>query len=177
MAEKTPKLALDAFLKQLRRAIGCIAEAEVRGSGYALGKLQSITLIPRGGGAKNAIHLRTTDGHRDILLAVYHQYTVGHLPGDPQRGPYKVSSAYYSYELTDREWQEILVYQWHPEGVSDITAPHLHVPRTVPIPLAQTSPPRAVALGGVHLPTGRILLEDLVETLIRDMGVEPRRRD
>lgn len=61
---------------------------------------------------------------------------------------------------------ELLVYHYHPEG--DVHAPHLHVNADV-----------AWAPKGLrkkHLPTGRVAIEDVVQLLIEDLGVAPRRR-
>ena len=90
---------------------------------------------------------------------------------------YQIRLASYSYEVLDREEREILVYHWHPGGVSDITFPHLHIARVALLPLVRTDPLRTVALGEMHLPTNRVLLEDVVELLIREFAVAPLRED
>ncbi len=72
-----------------------------------------------------------------------------------------MKTVYYSYAIRDRDEREVLVYQWHPEGVSDVTFPHLHISRSAPIPLARTDPPRTVAIGRMHLPTNHVRLDDL----------------
>ena len=84
---------------------------------------------------------------------------------------------YYAYTILDRDARELLAYHWHPEGVSDVTFPHLHVPRAEPIPLARTDPVRSAAVGEMHLPTNRVLLEDVVELLIREFSIVPLRPD
>jgi hypothetical protein len=92
-----------------------------------------------------------------------------------------VSSRYYAYELLDREDNEVLVYHWHPEGASGITYPHLHLSSQVsPIALAPIHPnrvPATVDYDELHIPTGRVLVEDLVRMLIERLDVRPLRRD
>lgn len=87
-----------------------------------------------------------------------------------------VNTSAYRYHILDRDDREIVAYHWHPEGVSSVTEPHLHLsgrlnpldtgPRDVPIPL-----------GEMHLPTGTVTLTQVVRLLITEFGVEPRRDD
>lgn len=74
---------------------------------------------------------------------------------------FQVQTTNYRYHILDRDGREILAYHWHPEGVSSVTDPHLHLsgrlnpldtgPRDVPIPL-----------GDMHLPTGIVSLAQVV---------------
>ena len=90
---------------------------------------------------------------------------------------YRVTLAYYAHTIRDRDERELLAYHWHPEGFSDVTAPHLHLPRVAPIPLPRTEPARAVSLGEMHVPTNHIHLEDVIELLIREFAFAPLRPD
>lgn len=82
----------------------------------------------------------------------------------------------YDYEISDRDGHEILTYHWHPEGVSPVTEPHLHLSgRLRPLDLGPRDAP--VALGEMHLPTGVVTLAQVVQLLITEFGVEPRRED
>jgi len=88
----------------------------------------------------------------------------------------RVETTGYLYEINDRDGREILAYHWHPEGVSPITEPHLHLSgRLRPFDLGDRD--TAVRLGGMHLPTGIVTLARMVHLLIAEFGAEPRRAD
>ena len=75
----------------------------------------------------------------------------------------------YLYAVRVPDGIEILAYQWHPEGVSSVITPHLH--------LASGSGVTRPRLLGAHLPTGHVTLAQFVRCLIEELGVEPRRPD
>ena len=84
------------------------------------------------------------------------------------------------YELLDREERELVVYHWHPKGVSTVRSPHLHFAGAPPLvlppgPGEQQS--HQLAINRAHFPTGRIAIEAFIELLIRDFGIEPKRSD
>jgi len=154
-----------------------VAKAEVFGGGHALDRVHNLTFVSPGGTAGYTTPLRATSGHRDVQLAITEYYRIAPLPPDAGRNLYQIRLTYYAYTIRDRDERELLAYHWHPEGVSDVTAPHLHIPRVAPIPLPRVDPARAVALGEMHLPTNRVLLEDVVELLIREFAIVPLRPD
>jgi hypothetical protein len=126
------------------------------------------------------VPLRSAEGRRDLFLGVHHHYTIVHLPDDPTGGSFKVSSSRYMYEVLDRDERELFVYHWHPEGVSPIQVPHMHFSGAAPISLPPApggQQPRRLEVDRAHFPTGRIALEDVIELLIRDLGIVPRRGD
>lgn len=90
-------------------------------------------------------------------------------------GHFTVRSTYYAYEILDLDEKEILVYHWHPEGISSVTIPHLHLsPKIQPIQVASAGRTlQSVSLAAMHIPTSRILLEDVVRALIDDFKVQP----
>ena len=178
MVGSSSEEALDAFISRVRRTVQCVARAEVFGTGDLLDRsLRSLTLVPHGGGASRVTPLRRDDGRADLFLRIQEQFRVIRQSEDGGREPFRVEAVYYSYWILDRDEREILVYQWHPEGVSDVTLPHLHIPRVAPLPLPRTDPPRSVALGDMHLTTNRVFLEDVVALLIREFAVRPLRAD
>ena len=82
----------------------------------------------------------------------------------------------YRFHLLDRDDREILAYHWHPEGVSPITEPHLHLSgRLRPLDAGDRVAP--LALGEMHLPTGVVTLAQVVRWLITEFEVRPRRDD
>lgn len=72
----------------------------------------------------------------------------------------------YTYTLYEGSRRELIAWHWR---LSSSHGPHAHVRADVP------------DLGGsirkLHLPTGRVAFENIVEFLIRDLGVEPAQGD
>jgi hypothetical protein len=81
------------------------------------------------------------------------------------RGPWKISTAKYRYELF-ADNKSIVAYDWHPGRERD--APHLHVDCGIKSPYFHHK---------VHLPTGRVSLEEVLRMAIEDLDVKPRRSD
>jgi hypothetical protein len=114
---------------------------------------------------------------------VGHDYRIIKLEDEAdERGPWKVSTVKYTYVLLDELGNELLAYHWHPEdplqadGRSKVQSPHLHVPDTIePISLGDRFDP--FPLAEMHIRTGRVLLEDVVELLIDECGVQPLKDD
>lgn len=153
-----------------------MANAYVVGSGDEPDRPHAVTALPHNGDTGQKLPLRAQEsGRPDLFLELTHKYTIVHVPDDDERGPYKVQTSRYSYEVFDHDDQEILLYHWHPQGVSNIRHPHLHVPCAQPLnlPRPRTEEKRRVYIGNAHLPTSRVLLEDIIEVLIRDFGVAP----
>lgn len=63
--------------------------------------------------------------------------------------------------------------------MSHVTSPHVHVScaSTVSLPRSRTEQQRIIDIGGLHLPTGRVFLEDVVELLIREFDIQLLRDD
>lgn len=102
-----------------------------------------------------------------LTLHLLQQYEVVEATGE--RGPWKVSTRAYHYELDDEEGRELLAYHWHPRPPSPHTQPHLHLGAAAMIGHR--------AFTKAHLPTGRIALEDFLRLAIEDFGVVPLRED
>jgi hypothetical protein len=136
-----------------------------------------LTLYAPGQVQPNRIRLRTHGGAGELILKIVQQYNLIFLPDVVQRLPFDVLSSYYLYRILDRNEQEIVVYHWEPDGRSHIVKPHLHMPAAAPVTLAQAYGSRIADqkthLGKLHLPTGRIGIEEIVELLIVDFIVDP----
>lgn len=61
----------------------------------------------------------------------------------------------------DREWCEVLSYHFHPE--LQVRFPHLHLKNGEPL------------VTNAHLPTGRVSIESVVDSLILDFGIKSDR--
>lgn len=82
----------------------------------------------------------------------------------------------YAYRLCESGGREILVFHWHPESVSTVKHPHVHLSSRIrPIPLEPVG--LTLPLAEHHIPTGPVALADVVRYLIAEAGVEPRRPD
>ena len=75
----------------------------------------------------------------------------------------------YAYSISIRldDGAELLAYHWHPNGLSDVRTPHLHVAARFTTSL----------LGKVHLPTGTVPIASITQMLISEFGVAPLRKD
>jgi hypothetical protein len=181
LAGKTPEEAVDAFVHRIRESLSCIGDATAFASPGAPDQPRSLALYAHGQDEPGKILLSTYGGEGDIYLKVAHSFTLRHLPHDSIRGPYKVSSSFYQYIILDYGGSEILTYDWHPSGRGARFTPHLHVSVAGSIHLAERNGSarqgKRTHLGSFHLPTGRVLLEDVVELLIEEFGVDPLRAD
>ncbi|MBW3634610.1 MAG: hypothetical protein KY456_16445, partial [Chloroflexi bacterium] len=87
----------------------------------------------------------------------------------------------YQYRILDVAEKEIVVYDWAPTGLSPVRTPHMHIPAAGSIVLSQRAGSRLSVqktyLDDLHFPTGHILLEDIVELLIREFRVGSLRAD
>jgi hypothetical protein len=126
-------------------------------SGSDLNRIESLTL-------NKGIPSRLKS-NPPLYLTVKMLYRVTEAKGE--RGPWRVSTAAYYYALHDSKRRELLAFHWHPdsEGRKD---PHLHIYDAANI---------IRLLAKVHLPTGRIALEDFLRFLIQELKVKPIRAD
>jgi hypothetical protein len=180
LAGRSPRETADAFLGYFNQTLSCITDSFIKPSGYAPEPaLQSVTLVPRGGQAGDPVPLRTEHGRRGILLSVGHDYRIVRLEDEAdERGPWQMRTAKYAYVILDEQGNELLTYHWHPEdpfqpsGRSKVQSPHLHVAHTITsIPLGRNY--ADFALAEMHIRTGQVLLEDIVELLIDECGIHP----
>ena len=144
MAGRNPNEAVANFLEPLADAIGC----------FAKGRLSANVRTPYSEGVchfnrANDVSLRGTTG---IVVSFSMRYQVVE-DTDPVRGPWKVTTTGWMYTLRN-EGGELYEYHWHPISSSHVLTPHVHV-------------------GGQdrHIPTGRVMVEDVLE-LAREMGAE-----
>jgi hypothetical protein len=108
-------------------------------------------------------------GAAGLAMLMSIQYRIVEAEGE--RGPWKTSVAQYEYSLVEEDdGQEVLGFHWHPESRGRVNWPHVHVGTSM---LAQD----AVLDRRVHIPTGRVAVEDVLRLAILDFGVEPLRND
>jgi hypothetical protein len=181
LAGATPEEVVDAFVDRIRTTLDCITAGTAFGSGIVVGFDHSVTLYSPGQAEPNIIRLATHGGVGELLFRFAHLYNVVQIPGAMSRARFDVRTSFYQYRILDVAEKEIVVYDWAPVGRSPVRTPHLHIPAAGSIVLAQRAGSRPTArktyLGDLHFPTGHILLEDIVELLIREFGVGSRRAD
>jgi len=159
VAGRTPAEAVQNFVDPLQKAPSCVTNAvlTVRG-GYDVGRLHAVSIGTEPGYAQ----LR---GPRPLILEIVHHYRV--IEDDTVRGPHKVSTAGYVYELKDPQGARVIAYHWHPLEPGGPPFPHMHVgPGTG----------AEKAFDRFHFPTGRIS-EQVLRLAITDFDVEMRRDD
>lgn len=157
MAGRNHYQAVQAFLKPLRRATACVTKSVLVASGNDPAENPHAVTFPTGPAP--------LDGPHRLHLHVAHHYRV--VPAEGTAGPWRVHTAAYYYHLLGPNEQgalrEILLFHWHPEGASAVTAPHAHVP-------AYRQP---IDLSAVHLPTPRVSLELVLRLAIENLGAVP----
>lgn len=97
-------------------------------------------------------------------------------------GFFEVRTASYLYRILDLNEREIIAYHWHPEGVSPVVRPHLHLtsriqPVSIDDPARPDLEPERIALAEMHISTGPVPFEDVVRLLIEEFRVIPLRSD
>lgn len=131
--------------------------------------------------APNVARLRTHGGTGELLFRLGHSYVIAPFRDGGLPSAFAVTTTFYQYSILDYGGDEVVIYDWDPDGPSPVRTPHLHVPAAGSIILGQR--PRSpltnqrTFLGNFHLPTGPIFLEDIVEMLIREFQVVPRRQN
>jgi hypothetical protein len=90
---------------------------------------------------------------------------------DEQNGPYRCSTLSYIYDIvrecpTDPAGEELLAFHWHPDNPQTTDEPHLHLRGG----LGRLSS----GFTKLHIPTGRVTLEDMMIFLVSELGAEPR---
>jgi len=153
---KTPHQAVKDCLAPLSLAVSCLTHDVLVASGSGLDKLESLALNK---GSPSRLR------GRRLYITVKMLYRVTEAVGE--RGPWKVSTAAYFYAFHDEKQREILAFHWHPETEGQ-KEPHLHFYGASNI---------MTLLAKVHLPTGRITLEQFLRFLIVELDVKPLRND
>ena len=147
------------------------------GSGTEPSQQQTLTIWNSGQGEPDLLRLKTHDGVGEIILSVALRYMIEPIGIRAFSG----HPTHYQYRVLDISGQELVIYDWHPAGVSPIRTPHIHVPAAGSVILAQRpGSPLAGAkthLGAMHLSTGQISLAEFVRMLITEFHVDPIRRD
>lgn len=181
MVGRSPDVVVETFVARLHRALSCVLRGVVVSSGAAPGLYHSVTIFVKGRNPSEPVALRTHGGDGQLLFKVAHLYQVETSQLEVPDGQYAIRTTFYHYDILDRDGSEIVVYHFEPEGISPVRLPHLHVPAAKSIVLPQrlgsALANRQTHLGKLHLLTGRVQIEDVIEVLIREFAVGPLRAD
>jgi hypothetical protein len=164
-----PERALRALIDQLRPVVACVTAQPLLAlrdrRAATTGQIVFSPESPR---------LRATHRQHTLLFSARLDYAIGSDDDSPRR--FDVRTVSYTYRVLDREDNEIVAYHWHPDGVSSVRHPHLHLSNQIrPIDLGRNQTP--LPLADYHLATGVVPLAHLVRMLIEEFGVEPLRDD
>jgi len=167
MAGNTPFEAYQNFRDRLQEALSCIVVERLTApdtSHFETDFDYTVTLH-RG----KPVRLR---GPHHLTLVVSHKFQI--VEADGARGPLKVRTINYFYEIATQSGEEVLTYHWTPETQEGRTYGHLHVGTAC---IAETSPLPHKRFHRLHIPTARVSLESLLHFLIEDLKVPPRKDD
>lgn len=167
MPFRTPREAVNAFRDAINLAALCVGQcqASLGPEPYAIwasGKAPRWLAINRG----EPVRLRHDRFPLSLRASLHYHVVV-------EAGSYKVRTAAYHCSLEDDQEREYLAYHWHPDGPSDARYPHLHIGPAAGVPPS----PDGLINPRVHIPTGRIALEDLLRLTIEQLGATPTRPD
>ena len=111
-----------------------------------------------------------------LQLAVLQRFIM--LQPGRTRGGWEATIAAYSFELSTNDGHELVAYHWNSVTRVGVPYPHIHIGRSLAHPALPSPFRRQISqLSKAHLPTGFISLAQLLETLVIDLDVVPRRND
>jgi len=156
---RSPEAAAKQFRRTITDVLRCITEAyvDISEQEAASGEITALTL---GGGLPVRLDLPTP--HSRLSLSVTINYRV-----ISETAGWRVHTEKYFYTLDDGT-NEIIAFHWDPTNV-EVRYPHLH--------LAYASGVQHPVLQTAHIPTGRVLIEDVIWLTIREFQVECLNRD
>jgi hypothetical protein len=154
----------------LRAAAACVSDRPLLATGYRFGDQPHLVFFaPR----DVPVALDSPAGKRGVVLVVRVWYRLASVVGD--RPAWRADQTGYAYGLADRDGRELLAYHWHPEALGP-PFPHVHL--TGRLPAIEIGPGFSpVALGDMHLPTGRIAFAAVARLLISEFGISPLHPD
>ena len=157
MAGRTPAEAFRGFRQLVQEAIACFAHTRVTGTSQAPNEPGILTV--NGG---KPLRLQSTGPQVDITCSISYEIRPAN---DPDDGQWRVSTLSYIHTVTLDE-RLAVEFHWHPDDGSNVWYPHIH-PR-----LAGAGRDR----GGMHIPSGRVLVEDVL-IFANERGAVPMKED
>lgn len=164
----------------MRAALQCVARAEVFASGATPGIVNTLTIVGTGNAPANQLLVRRADRSPYLYLEVAIDFTVAFLPDESTWHAYQAVVTTYLYAVNDLSGRELFAYHWHPQGMSHVKTPHLHISGTdsIQLPGRPGNPELTrLSLSRAHFPTRAVELAELLRFLIRDLEAQPRKQD
>jgi hypothetical protein len=148
-----------AFRDAVGRALGCVSSDGLFVQPAPHSSLRVMAFHTPTGRSRLALR----SGEYLFLSAEFHYDVVA----DPAARA-RVTVGAYIHTVFDAAGVRQFAYHYHPagRGTDTVRTPHLHI--------YAPQPAGSDYLAKVHLPTGRVAIEDVVWMLLRDMGVAPR---
>ena len=159
MIGRTPQEAVKAWASSFQQALSCITGARFNVDGYRPADRPYDADLNGGLAVPLAAMSR-------LGLVVILRYRV--VREARSHDPWTVQAVAYRYGLLDDTGRDVVSYEWHPEGTSWVTWPHLHIGRAMLRDNARLT-------SRMHPPTGPVLIEDVIRLAIVEFGVRPRR--
>lgn len=160
---KTPQAAARAFRDSLQRSLDCAVEARLNIDGYRPSQSADLPYTADLSGGKPTPFARQSD----LQLVVVRYLLIEAEDEDP--GRWTTHVVRYEYALEDQNGGEILAYHWHPNRRNALASPHLHIGGAVLTAVYKN-------LSKAHVPTERIVLEDVLWFAMRELKAPPTRR-
>lgn len=153
MPGRTPREAYDSYAQPLRKILSCVTRDVLvcRGSYDHPNQTNTITFF------KNPIQL--SDSPYSLFLIQHFM-----IVGNAKEKYFKVKTQKYSYAIeSHRDKQEVIAFHWDPES-RVVHYAHTHVD----LHRVQKK---------LHVPTGRVPIEDVIWFCIQELGVTPLHRN
>lgn len=116
-------------------------------------------------------------GPSGIFLDVTHVFVIVEADRQPVRRVWQVTTKMYEYRLLDYHHEELLVYHWQPgSDFAGPNHPHVHISASLSAQVDAVAR-REIELDRLHIATGRVSLEAVVQTLITEFKIAPQRHD
>jgi hypothetical protein len=144
---RKPADAAKAFQRPIQLAFGCFLDGRVQVTTYDVGKPGTLML--------NSGRPTALKGAGSLSISSTIHYRIVEVETPAGGSVPKVTTDGWIHTLFAGD-DEILGYHWHPADTPDVQHPHFHYER-----------------GREHFPTGRILVEDVLQAAV-ELGALPR---
>jgi hypothetical protein len=154
---RNPREAYEHYAAPIKRVLSCITDAHIlnRG-GYDTSRRPSKFAFTR-----NPTMLRGSG----LEFLFEQEFYINNFENDPKK--WEVSVSKYAYIIWNRLTRhELFAFHWDREVRGPVPYPHLHIG----FGTKSASPPVGPK---IHVPTGRVAVEDIVFFLISELGVPP----
>jgi hypothetical protein len=157
LASRTVRAATLDFVSPFGEIFGCLTDAGFVARGSQPGGPYAAQFLT------NFVSLRRSRGLGSLQFKVAVDYMIN--PALERTGWWEAAIAGWVYEIRAPAGALVLAFHWHPRNSGRVTWPHLHAYGTND----------AVDLYKLHPPTGPITAGSVVQFLIEDLDVPPRR--